>query len=120
DHVTVHVGVRIKGGSAGTVEEVTADGKVHGVAAPVRSRHVNKILAVVHDHHLGAILHSEDHAALGGNGGLNDLLRAIGLHQDRHSTGSDILHRHLHLGSGSTSGQVNSNHRGHSLAVSHR
>ena len=58
---------------------------------------VHESLGVVHDLHGGAAVQGQHHAGFGGDRGGNDFLGAVGMDNDSHGAGGDLLHGDLHL-----------------------
>ena len=67
---------------------------------------VNEILGIVNDLHRRAAVHSQPDAVLGGNGILQNFLRAVGVDEDCHGAGSHVGNRNFHLGLPCALGQL--------------
>ena len=100
DHGAGHGRVGGEGGGAGACEQLPAAGEGHGLGAPIIVGNIIKGLAVVHDLDGISVREGHGHTVFSGEGGLDDLLGAVGLDDDGHSAGGDILHRNFHLGGG--------------------
>ena len=66
---------------------------------------VDEVLGVVNDLHRRAAVHGEADAVLGRNGILQNLLRAVGMDEDRHGAGLRVGNGDLHLGLARVLGQ---------------
>ena len=73
---------------------------------------VDEALGVINDLHRGITVHGQLDAVLGGNGILDDLLRAVGVDEHRHGAGSHVGNGDLDLGLAGISGQLHLHHGG--------
>ena len=77
---------------------------------------VDEALGVVNDLHRRAAVHGQLDTVLGGNGILQNFLRAVGVDEHRHRTGGHVGNRNFHLGLARALGKLDA-HRGGGAAV---
>ena len=77
---------------------------------------VDEALGVVNDLHRRAAVHGQLDTVLGGNGVLQNFLRAVGVDEHRHRTGGHVGNRNFHLGLARALGKLDA-HRGGGAAV---
>lgn len=80
------------------------------VLGPVVLR-IDEALGVVNDLHRRAAVHGQLDTVLGGNGILQNFLRAVGVDEHRHRTGGHVGNRNFHLGLARALGKLDA-HRG--------
>lgn len=85
------------------------------VLGPVVLR-IDEALGVVNDLHRRAAVHGQLDTVLGGNGILQNFLRAVGVDEHRHRTGGHVGNRNFHLGLARALGKLDA-HRGGGAAV---
>ena len=102
-HVTIQEGCDLAAGAGGV--GIRTVGNTLGLG-PVISR-VGEILRIINDLHRRATVDRQLDAVLGGQGVLDDLLRAVRMDEDRHSAGLHVGNGDLDLGVAGVSGQLN-------------
>lgn len=110
DHGSGHGSAGIEGRLGVAGKQFPAGGEVDGIRRPVGATHVGEVLAVVHDFHGVSVAEGNGHTVIRGDRGLNNLLCAVGLDEDRHGAGSHPVHGNLHLGA-AAAGQVHGHGR---------
>ena len=98
-------GVGGVGDSVHAVHQPAGADEVDGVLRPMVPG-VNEILRIVNDLHRGIAIHGELDAVLGGQGVLDDFLRAVGVDEDGHRVGFHVGNGNFHLGLPRALGQL--------------